>query len=100
MRVITIGRLREFWEQAARSDAEQPLRAWHKEAEKADWTCWADIKAQFGSADSPGNDRVVFNIGGNKYRLIVKVDYRHKKVFIRWIGTHKPYDELEDVTQL
>ena len=100
MRVISIGKLRDFWQTPSRGDAEQALRAWYREAEKADWTCWSDIKAQFGSADSPGNGRVVFNIGGNKYRLIVKVEYRMKKVFVRWIGTHKAYDELDDVTTI
>ncbi len=99
MHVITIGRLREFW-QAGHASAEQPLRAWHKEVEKADWTCWADVKRSYASADAPGNDRVVFNIGGNKYRLIVKVDYERKKVFIRRVCTHTEYDEIKDVTVL
>ena len=97
MHVITIGRLREFWE-AGHADSEQPLRAWHKEAEKADWQCWADIKRTYPSADAPGNGRVVFNIGGNKYRLIVKVDYEWKKVFIRRLCTHAEYDQIKDVT--
>lgn len=98
MHVITRRRLVEFWERFA--DAEPPLRAWYQEADKAHWACWADIKAQFGTADCPGNNRVVFNIGGNKYRLIVKVDFRAEKVFIRWIGTHAQYDRLSDVTHI
>jgi mRNA interferase HigB len=97
MRVITIGRLREFWE-SGHADSEQPLRAWHKEAEKAGWACWADVRASYASADAPGNGRVVFNIGGNKYRLIVKVDYEWKKVFIRRVCTHADYSAIKDVT--
>jgi mRNA interferase HigB len=99
MHVITIGRLREFWE-AGHADSEPPLRAWHKEAERAEWTDFATIKAVYASADMPGNNRVVFNIGGNKYRLVVKIDFEWKKVFIRWVGTHAEYNELKDLTQL
>ena len=100
MRVIAFRRLKEFYESPGRGDAEQPLRAWFKEAEQAKWTCWADIKTQYATADSPGNNRVVFNIGGNKYRLIVLVDYQWGKSYVRWIGTHAEYDKLPDVRKV
>ena len=85
--------LREFWEQ--HPDAEQPLRAWHAEVEKASWSCPNDIKARYASASFVGGDRVVFNIAGNKYRLIVAVKYAPKLVFIRFVGTHREYDDVD-----
>ncbi len=87
--------LREFWSRPGRSDAEQPLRAWVSVAKAADWSRPAEIKATFRSADILANDRVVFNIGGNKYRLVVAVHYRGGRVFIRFIGTHAEYDKID-----
>ncbi len=85
--------LRDFWE--AHPDAEQPLKAWHSEAEKATWTKPADIKARYGSASIVGSDRVVFNIGGNKYRLVVAIKHEAGLVFVRFIGTHGDYDDID-----
>lgn len=93
MRIISIKRLRLFWESGHR-DSEQPLRAWYKEAEKAIWHLPADIKARYPTASFIRGDRVVFNIGGNKYRLIVKVRYDKQAVFIRFVGTHAQYDRI------
>lgn len=76
-------------------DAEQPLRIWHDEAKKADWSSFQDIKKQFRSASIVGNDRVVFNIKGNDYRLVVLVLFRKRKMFIRFAGTHKEYDKID-----
>jgi len=90
-----VSALREFWSRPGRSDAEQPLRAWVSVAKAADWSRPAEIKATFRSADILANDRVVFNIGGNKYRLVVAVHYRGGRVFIRFIGTHAEYDKID-----
>jgi mRNA interferase HigB len=75
-------------------DAESPLKAWHFEAEHADWTKPQDIKDRYRSADFVGS-RVVFDIGGNKYRLIVHVSYAAHIVFVRWVGTHRDYDGID-----
>jgi mRNA interferase HigB len=90
--------LREFWNRPGRSDAEQPLRAWVSLVKAADWSRPIDLKEVFRSADISPNDRVVFNIGGNKYRLVVAVHYRGKRVFVRFIGTHADYDRIDAAT--
>ena len=90
--------LREFWSRPGRSDAEQPLRAWVSVVKAADWSRPIDLKEVFRSADILPNDRVVFNIGGNKYRLVVAVHYRGKRVFVRFIGTHAEYDRIDAAT--
>ena len=88
MRIISRKTLRLFWEKAEYADAEQPLKAWFREASSADWASPAAIKAAFGTASIVANNRVVFNIGGNKYRLVVKVNYPYRVLYIRFIGTH------------
>jgi len=77
------------------ADAKGPLEAWHTEARKAQWRTPQDIKAQFRQASILKNHRVVFNIGGNKYRLVVAVDYQRQALFIRFIGTHAQYDTID-----
>jgi mRNA interferase HigB len=72
-----------------------PLEACHAEALKAIWQTPQDIKAQFRSASILKNNRVVFNIGGNKYRLVVAIDYTRQTIFVRFIGTHKQYDKID-----
>ncbi len=99
MRVIARKTLRLFWEQPAHHDAEQPLKAWFREALRADWANPAAVKAAFGSASIVPNNRVVFNIAGNKYRLVVQVNYPYRVVYIRFIGTHRQYDKI-DVTEV
>lgn len=93
MRVIAKRTLREFWEKSP--DAEAPLRSWHEETRKASWTTPQQIKAQFGTASILKGGRVVFNIGGNKYRLVVAMDFGRQACFIKFIGTHKQYDEID-----
>ncbi len=93
MRIIAKSALRKFWEK--HPDAEQPLKVWHDEAKKAEWNSFQDIKRQFRSASIVGNDRVVFNIKGNDYRLIVLILFRNGKIFIRFVGTHKEYDKID-----
>lgn len=95
MRIFAKRTLREFWESKPEySDAQGPLEAWYSECDKADWETPNALKAQFGSA-SFVKDRVVFNIAGNKYRLVVKVRYEKKRVFVKFIGTHEQYDEID-----
>ena len=94
MRIISRKTLRDFWEKFNYADSEQPLKSWFKIASEADWATPADIKEQFGSASFVGNNRVVFNIGGNKYRLVVAVNYPYRIMYIRFVGTHKQYDKI------
>lgn len=93
MRVIAKPVLREFWEK--NQDAEQSLKAWYREATRVRWKSPADIKKLYGSTSILKNNRVVFNICGNKYRLVVKVEYEWRMIFIRFIGTHKEYDKID-----
>ena len=96
MRVIAKRTLREFWESAPQyADAQGPLEAWYTEACKAAWRTPSDIKAQFRHASILKNNRVVFNIGGNKYRLVVAADYQRHVLFVRCIGTHSQYDAID-----
>lgn len=96
MRVIAVSTLRTFWEK--HPDAEQPIKAWLEEARKAKWTQPSDIKANYGSASILKNRRVVFNIKGNDYRLIVAIAYKLSIVYIKFIGTHKEYDAVDAET--
>ena len=89
MHVISKKRLREFW--AARPDAEAPLRAWYQAARHEEWQTFADVRARFPHADQVGK-LTVFNIGGNKYRLIAAVHFNRGKVYVRHVLTHAEYD--------
>ena len=95
MRIISRKTLRLFWQKSDYADEEQPLKAWFSEASSADWNSPAAIKAAFGTASIVANNRVVFNIGGNKYRLVVKVNYPYRVLYIRFIGTHAQYDRID-----
>lgn len=96
MRVIAISTLRAFW--LRHPDAEQPLKAWYEEAANAQWTQPADIKAHYRTASVLKNRRVVFNIKGNDYRLIVAVAYRLQIVYVKFVGTHHEYDAVNAET--
>ena len=93
MRIIAKRTLREFWEQETR--AEQPLKAWYAIAAKADWSSPSEVKAMYGNASMVGSDRVVFNIGGNRYRLVVRFDHPRRLGFVRFVGTHAEYDRID-----
>lgn len=93
MHIITFRRLRACWERYP--ETEQPLRAWHSHAKLATWRTPQDVKRDFGSASIVANDRVVFNIKGNAYRLVVKIEYEMGKIFIRFVGTHREYDDID-----
>lgn len=95
MRIISVGILRDFWQKPGRRDAEQPLRAWVHIVKSAEWSRPTDIKAMFRSADILPKGRVVFDIGGNKYRLVAAVHYRGKRVYVRFIRTHQDYDSID-----
>lgn len=96
MRVITKSRLKRFWDEPDFGDSEGPLRAWYTHVSKrtVEWRTWGDVKTEFGSASLVGNC-VVFNIGGNKYRLVTRILYRSQKVFILRVMTHSEYDDAK-----
>jgi mRNA interferase HigB len=99
MRIIARKTLRDFWSKPGYADAEQPLKAWFKLAEEADWAKPSAIKKALASASIVGDNRVVFNIAGNKYRLVAKINYSYRVLYIRFIGTHRQYDAI-DVTEI
>jgi mRNA interferase HigB len=92
MRVIAKKALKNFW--GEHPDAEEALKSWFAEAVAASWSNPAIVKLQYHSASILKNQRVVFNICGNKYRLVVKISYKNGVVLIRFIGTHKEYDAI------
>ncbi|MDF2456842.1 MAG: addiction module toxin RelE [Cytophagaceae bacterium] len=93
MRVIAKKTLRDFWEK--HEDCEEQLKSWYHEAENALWTSPHQIKKQYPSASILADNRVVFNIKGNKYRLIVRINYDYGILWIRFIGTHAAYDKID-----
>jgi mRNA interferase HigB len=92
VRVIAKKTLRDYWE--IHTDCEQQLKSWFQETEKTLWTNPNDIKIMYPSASILTDNRVTFNIKGNKYRLIVKINYAYQIVWIRFIGTHAEYDKI------
>lgn len=96
MRVIAKRPLRDFWKRYPR--AKGPLEAWHQEVSRADWARPSAVKLQFRSASVLQDNRVVFNIAGNQFRLVVKINYPYRIVYIRFIGTHKDYDAVDITT--
>lgn len=96
MRIVAKRTLRLYWERE--HEAEQPLKSWFAVTSKADWSSPRDVKSTYGNASIVGADRVVFNIGGNKYRLILRFDYRRRIGVVRFIGTHAEYDQVDAAT--
>lgn len=96
MRVISVARLREFW--VANPDSEQQLKAWFHEASNSSWESPAEIKLHYRSASILKAGRVVFNIAGNKYRLVVAVSYKTQVVLIKFVGTHEQYNKIDAQT--
>ena len=96
MRIIAKRTLRAYWEKEPR--AEQSLKSWHAVAAKADWSSPADVKSAYVRASIVGRDRIVFDIGGNRYRLVVRFDYTHRIGFVRFVGTHAEYDRIDAST--
>lgn len=98
MRVIARSVLQDYWRRAGREDAEQPLKAWYAEARRAAWRTPGDIKEKYRSASFLADNRVVFNIGGNKHRLVVHVNYPSGLVLIKFVGSHAEYDAIDATT--
>lgn len=96
MKVIAVSTLREFWRRHPTS--EQPLKAWYAEARHARWNTPQDIRNRYASASFVGSNRVVFNIKGNDYRLVVAVTYRFQAIYIKFIGTHAEDDRIDAAT--
>ena len=95
MRIIAFRTLREFWERSEYSDSKASLQAWYHDAKNSDWRNSNELKQQYKNASIIGEGRVVFNIKGNTYRLVVLIDYEFQIIFIRFIGTHKEYDKID-----
>ncbi|MGH7447871.1 MAG: type II toxin-antitoxin system HigB family toxin [Longimicrobiales bacterium] len=99
MRIIAKRTLRQFWETHPRGgEAKTPLEVWHSTVQIADWATPADVKQTYGDASIMKNSRVVFNIGGNRFRLVVRINYPYRIVYIRFVGTHEEYDEIDAET--
>ena len=98
MRIVTYKRIIEFSEKYV--DAEIPLNFWYHTVSAKDWKGFHDVKQSFNSVDYVGNNRYVFNIKGNDYRLIAIISFNAKKVYIRFIGTHSEYDKIKDIKNI
>jgi mRNA interferase HigB len=97
MQIIAKRTLKEFW--ARHNQAESLLRVWYALVHKAEWTGPADVKRDFGTnVDFIGDGRAIFDIGGNKYRLVVRISYAYRRVMIKFVGTHKDYDKIDPET--
>jgi mRNA interferase HigB len=92
MRIIAKSTLQTFWRR--HPDAEGPLLAWYREVEKEDWAGPSDVKNKYSSASFIKGNRIVFNIKGNDYRLIIKTNYKYRVVYVRFVGTHADYDKI------
>ncbi|MBK9319082.1 MAG: type II toxin-antitoxin system HigB family toxin [Bacteroidetes bacterium] len=96
MRVIAKGTLRLFW--IKHNDCEDQLKTWFKEASEAQWKGPKDLKKDYPSASILPDNRIVFNIKGNRYRLVVRINYDYGIVWIRFVGTHREYDNIDAIT--
>ena len=96
MRIIAVSALKDFWRR--HPDAEQALRAWHDEARRSRWQTPQDIRNRYASASFVGQNRIVFNIKGNDYRLIVAIAWHFQALYIKFIGTHAEYDRIDAAT--
>ncbi len=93
MQIISIKTLRDFWQ--AHASAEAPLKAWYHEARISNWRSFQDIKKRYRHADVLADNRVVFDLKGNTYRLVVRINYQSGCIFIRFVGTHAQYDKID-----
>ncbi len=107
MRIIALSTLQAFWAEnprylyaknEAKNEAKDPTLAWYRHTLKAGWAAPAEVKQDFGNASILKDGRVVFNIAGNKYRLVVRINYDYTVVYVRFIGTHKQYDKIDAQT--
>ena len=95
MRIISKKALSDFWLRPGCADAKGPLETWYREAKAAEWKDPADIKAKYGSASILKGGRVVFNIRGNEYRLVAKINFKCGIAYVRFVGTHEEYDRID-----
>jgi mRNA interferase HigB len=93
MRIIALGTLRDFW--VRHPDSREPLGAWYAVASRARWTSPADVKAAYRNASFLAGNRVVFNVKGNDYRLVVAMHYNRQIAYVRFVGTHREYDQID-----
>ena len=98
MHIISFKKLKEFFSKD--NNSKVALQDWFKIAKKADWNNFSDLKNTFNTADNVGNNRFVFNIKGNHYRIVAIVRFNIKRVFIRWVGNHNDYDKIKDINKL
>jgi mRNA interferase HigB len=96
MQILSKRALRLFWEK--HPQAEAPLKTWFAVTSKARWANFVELQQSLNSADQVGDSRVIFNIGGNKYRLVARVSYQYGRVMVKFIGTHKEYDDINPET--
>jgi len=92
LRIIAKKTLREFWNK--HPDCEEQLKSWYQETENSEWLSPNDIKKDYPSASILGDNRIVFNIKGNHYRIIIKINYDYQMIWIRFVGTHSEYDRI------
>jgi len=95
MRIIAFRTLREFWEKPEFADSESSLRSWYHDVKSSEWKNSNELKLHYKNASIVGDGRVVFNIKGNKYRLVVSIDFEFQVIFIRFVGTHHQYDNID-----
>lgn len=95
MRIVSQRKLKEFYESPGRENSQSALERWHEITINAEWKNFNDIKTDFPSTDYVGNQHYVFNIKGNNYRLVVVVKFTIGYVFVRFIGTHAEYDQID-----
>ena len=99
MRVIALSTLKTFLDrESSHADAREPVMAWYRQLRSADWATPADVKRDIRSASIFRDGRAVFNIAGNKYRIVVWINYPYRVVYIRFIGTHRRYDRIVSQT--
>ena len=98
MQIVSFRKLREFFEEDPNSKV--ALQDWYKRASKAQWDNFSDIKKTFNSVDSVGNSRFVFNVKGNHYRIVAQILFTLKRIYIRWVGNHKNYDNIKNIDKM
>ena len=98
MRIVSFRKIREFFEEDPNSKV--ALQDWYKRASKAQWDNFSDIKKTFNSVDSVGNSRFVFNVKGNHYRIVAQILFTLKRIYIRWVGNHKNYDNIKNIDKM
>ena len=98
MHIISFRKLSEFFEKDTNSKV--ALQDWYKTVSKAEWNNFSDIKKTFNTVDSAGNSRFIFNVKGNHYRIVALVLFQIKRVYIRWVGSHKDYDKIKNIDKI